>query len=63
MKTVKVTTWLDPEEVERFLGFLSDLQDALWRHYGEDIIARHQEALRQEQKRQLTLDWDDPVPF
>ena len=35
MKTVKVTTWLDPEEVERFLGFFSDLQDALWRYYGD----------------------------
>ena len=47
MKTIKVTTWLDPEEVERFLGFLSDLQ----------------EALRQEQNRQMDLDLDDPVPF
>lgn len=63
MKTVKVTTWLDPEEVERFLGFLSDLQDALWRYYGDDIMALHQEALRQEQNRQLDLDLDDPVPF
>jgi hypothetical protein len=61
MKTMKVTTYLNADEAEIIITFLSEIQDALWQQYHEEIFAAHQTELTAD--CQLDLDFDDPIPF
>jgi len=63
MKTMRVTTYFEADEAEIVIAFLSEVQDALWQQYCEEIFANHQADLTEDRQIDLDLDFDDPVPF
>jgi len=63
MKTLKMTTYFNADDAELVIGFLTEMQDALWQYYGEEILVQHQREAIARKNQQLDLDFDDPVPF
>ncbi|MCU7861620.1 MAG: hypothetical protein KZQ86_17735 [Candidatus Thiodiazotropha sp. (ex Lucinoma kastoroae)] len=47
------------------IQFLDEIKDLLWRSYGEEIIQREyaDRTRHQRDEEQLSLDFDDQIPF
>lgn len=65
MRLTQLATHWEPDEALAMIQFLDQLKEMLWSAYGEEIV--RQEYANQEHQKphedQLTLDFDDQIPF
>lgn len=63
MRILKITTHWTPEEADCIYQFLDDFKEALWQHYGEEIIEMHKTILDEQQAVSEEQSLDDEIPF
>ena len=63
MKILKITTHWTPEEADCVFGFLAELQEVVWEHYGDDIVDMHLAIHDQQQKHNAEEPLNDEIPF
>jgi hypothetical protein len=59
-----ITHW-EADEALSVIEFLDELKELLWLTYGEEIIRQEYVDPKHHQhtEEQLSLDFDDPIPF
>jgi hypothetical protein len=65
MRLTQLAMHWEPDEALAMIQFLDQLKELLWFAYGEEIVHREytDQNHRNFHEEQLTLDFDDPVPF
>jgi hypothetical protein len=65
IKITQLTTHCEADEALSMIQFLDEIKDLLWRSYGEEIIRQEYADLKhhKQDEEQLSLDFDDQIPF
>jgi uncharacterized protein YktA (UPF0223 family) len=64
-KITQLTTHWEADEALSVIQFLDEIKDLLWRAYGDEIIHQEHADLKHHNRdeEQLSLDFDDQIPF
>lgn len=63
MKILRITTHWTPEEADCVYQFLDELKEAIWEHYGEDIVQLYKTLQDEQQAGHEECDFNDEIPF
>ncbi len=66
MITNRLTSRWTVEKAQVITGFLDELQESLWANYKEELMEYYccqEHEQEQDNERQLTMEFDDEIPF
>jgi hypothetical protein len=65
MKVIKLTVYWDAADAQLIISFIDELRDLLVDTYGDEIVERHRQLVRDNtlDEGQTDLPFNDPVEF